>query len=191
LRPLVLVVGGLSGTGKTTLARKLAQELGAELLRSDVIRQSLFSKATEPQGVDAGKYRPELRERVYEEMFRMAAELHREHVSVIMDATFSTIATLHKAQIVASNQHSVFLAIECVCRPEVAQERITQRQEIGQDASDARPEIHDQQRLTWQPWPARIPHCRIDTEQPLTAQFDQVIQVLRGATPATGPAPVV
>jgi aminoglycoside phosphotransferase family enzyme/predicted kinase len=187
LKPLVLVVGGLSGTGKTTLARKLAHELGAELLRSDVIRQSLFDTRNAPQetGIDVGRYRPELREHVYSELFRIASDLHRERVSVILDATFSTTDALHRARSVASNQNAVFLAIECCCRPEVAHDRIRQRQKSGQDASEARPEIHDQQRLNWQPWPAEIPHCRIDTEQPLTAQFDQVIQALRQSFPAT------
>ena len=43
IRPLVIAVGGLAGTGKTTLATAIADALGAELLRTDVIRQELFS----------------------------------------------------------------------------------------------------------------------------------------------------
>jgi hypothetical protein len=44
------------------------------------------------------------------------------------------------------------------------------------DASDARPEIHDLQRSRWQTWPSEIPQIRIDTQQPLAAQVEQVVK---------------
>jgi hypothetical protein len=66
MKPLVLVVGGLAGTGKSTLARALAEELGAELLRTDVVRQEMFAAET----VAGGKYGDAARDQVYQEMFR-------------------------------------------------------------------------------------------------------------------------
>jgi predicted kinase len=178
LRPLVLVVGGLAGTGKTTLATAVAEALGAEVLRTDILRQKLFGGGSHAAEVDGGIYSPQARERVYEEIFRRAAELNANCISVALDGTFSTAEALHRAQKVVADSRSLFLAIECVCRSEVAHERICRRLSEGHDASDARPEIHDIQRMHWQPWPEGMPQIRVDTEQPLDKQVEQVIAAL-------------
>jgi uncharacterized protein len=178
LQPLVLAVGGLAGTGKTTLAAELAEALGAELLRTDVIRQELFGAGPHAAEADGGIYRPEARERVYQEMFRRAAALHTDRLSVVLDGTFSTLDILDQAHKLAVDPRGVFLAIECVCRPEIAHERISQRLAAGRDASDARPEIHDIQRIRWESWPAHVPQVRIDTQQPLNKQVEQTIAAL-------------
>ncbi len=175
LRPLVLVFGGLAGTGKTTLAMAVADALGVEVLRTDVLRQELFDDGSHAAEVDGGIYSAQARESVYEEMFRRAAELNADGISVALDGTFSTSKALHGAQKIGAGSRSLFLAIECVCRSEVAHERICQRLAEGHDVSDARPEIHDIQRIRWQRWPGDMPQVRIDTEQPLDKQIEQVI----------------
>lgn len=177
-RPLVLAVGGLSGTGKTTLAAALAEALGAELLRTDVVRQEIFGTDSHDSQADGGIYSPEARERVYEELFRQTAALHADRLSIVIDGTFSTQEMLRKSQQLAVQPRSLFLAVECVCPPEVAHWRISKRLTQGEDASEARPEIHDLQRQRWEAWPTEIPQIRIDTEQPLSQQVDQVVAAL-------------
>lgn len=178
LRPLVLVVGGLAGTGKTTLAIAVADALGAEVLRTDILRQELFGTGPHAAEVDGGIYSEETRERVYEEMFRRATELSADGISVALDGTFPALEALQKAQKVGADSRSLFLAIECVCRSEVAHERIYRRLAEGRDASDAGPEIHDIQQMRWQPWPEGMPQIRVDTEQPPEKQVEQVIAAL-------------
>jgi uncharacterized protein len=178
LRPLVLAVGGVAGTGKTTLAAALADALGAELLRTDVIRRELFGAGAHSPVKDGGIYSSESRQRVYAEMHHRAAAFHAERISVVLDGTFSTRAMLSQARALATGPHSTFLSIECVCRPEVARERIGQRLAADRDASEARPEIHDVQRLRWESRPADVPQVRVDTEQPLNTQVEQVIAAL-------------
>jgi uncharacterized protein len=178
LRPLLLAVGGVAGTGKTTLATAIADAFGAELLRTDVIRQEIFGTAPHAAATDGGIYSRPSRDRVYEEMLRRAAALHADRIFVVLDGTFSTLDMLQKAQKLAVDPRSGFLAIECVCRPEVARERISQRLAAARDVSDARPEIHDIQRTRWEPWPAGVPQVRIDTEQPINKQVEQVIAAL-------------
>lgn len=179
IRPLVLAVGGLSGTGKTTLAMALAEALGAELLRTDTIRKELFGGGSHIARKDVGIYTPEARQRVYDEMYKQGESLHSDRISVVLDGTFSTLEMLSKAQRLAADPRSIFLSVECICRPEVAHQRISRRLAQGRDASDARPEIHDLQRQRWETWPERIPQVRLDTEQPLDKQVEQVVVALK------------
>jgi len=183
LSPLVLAVGGLAGTGKTTLAAALAEAMGAVLLRTDLVRKELFGAGPHAAELDGGIYRPEARERVYEELYRRAAELHAQRISVVLDGTFSTLDQLRQAQQLTTNASGMFLAIECVCRPEIARERIDRRLAGGHDASDAQPEIHDIQRLRWETWPANSPQVCVDTEQPHSQQIEFVVDALHSLLP--------
>lgn len=178
LRPLVLAVGGLSGTGKSTLATALAEALGACLLRSDVIREKLFDPQSATWRPGEGIYSPEQRQQVYQEMFQRAVKLHQQQVAVVMDATFSNAANVREAMDVAEYPQTIALCVECQCRPEVARQRIAHRLQQGTDASAARPELHEQQQRQWQPWPADLPQCQIDTERPLAEQVAAVIAEL-------------
>ncbi len=181
--PLVVAMGGLAGTGKTTLAAAVAAALGAELLRTDLLRQELFSAGPHVAQADGGIYRPAARQKVYAELFARARALAGERCSVVLDGTFSTPDILRQAQAVARASNSALLAVECVCRPEVARERIVRRLAEGHDASDARPEIHDLQRLRWEAWPADVPQVRVDTEQPLIEQVACVLSALSHQIP--------
>jgi aminoglycoside phosphotransferase family enzyme/predicted kinase len=192
LRPLVLAIGGLSGTGKTTLAQALAKEFAAELLRSDVIRQKLFPENAQSSELATAKYSPESRQQVYHELFRRAGEIHRQKISVILDATFSTRASILDGSTLAADRASLFLAIECTCRPETSRERIALRRARGSDASEATADVYEQQRQTWEKWPSHVPQCQVDTEQPVHNQVARVIETLRsiaGTNTAAGCLP--
>ena len=77
---MMILVGGLPGSGKTYFAKRLAARIGAVCLSSDGVRKAL--KAT-------GKYKLEDRMIVYKELAKLA-ELHLiESQNVIVDATFS------------------------------------------------------------------------------------------------------
>lgn len=177
-RPLVIAVGGLAGTGKTTLATAIAESLGAELLRTDLLRLEIFGAGPHQAKANGGIYSPAARGRVYAKLIERARALHRQGISAVLDGTFATLDQLQQARAIAKEPRSGFLAIECVCRPELAHERIRRRLAAGGDASEARPEIHDIQRLRWEAWPAEVPQVRIDTEQTLGVQVQRVLSVL-------------
>jgi aminoglycoside phosphotransferase family enzyme/predicted kinase len=178
-RPILLAVGGLSGTGKTTLAAQLTERLGGELLRTDVIRRELLPGARDPVAFNSGNYTAELRRRVYLEMLRRAEALTADGVSVALDGTFSSAEAIVAAKQVADESNAIFLAIECHCRPEVARQRMARRQSAGSDASEARPEFHERQHMAWESWPDWMPQIQIDTESTLAAQTQAVVAELR------------
>jgi predicted kinase len=179
LTPLVIAVGGLAGTGKTTLASAAAEALGAEVLRTDVVRKELFGDGPRAAGVDGGIYERQAREQVYRELHRRAALLAAERVSVVLDGTYAALDQLRGAEQLATAAGAAFLAARCTCRPEVARERIARRLAAGTDASDAHPDLHEVQRQRWEPWPANVRQVRVDTEAPLERQLGQVLGALR------------
>ena len=85
-RPCRLVaIGGLSGSGKSTLAAALAPEIGARVLRSDVIRKRLFGVASETR-LPASAYAPGVSQRIYRALRDKAATALAAEYSVIIDA---------------------------------------------------------------------------------------------------------
>jgi aminoglycoside phosphotransferase family enzyme/predicted kinase len=91
-KPTVLGVGGLSGTGKTVLARSLAPSLapapGALVFRSDIERKALYGRG-ERERLPAGAYSAEFSETVYRTIIDKAARVARAGHSAIVDAVFA------------------------------------------------------------------------------------------------------
>jgi aminoglycoside phosphotransferase family enzyme/predicted kinase len=172
IRPLVVAIGGLSGNGKSTVARQAADALGAIVLRTDDIRQELFA-------ADPARYSPAAKEAVYTELFRRAAALLADGLSFILDATFENQTHLAAAQQLASAPPADFLAVECVCSREEAHRRIRARQSSATDSSEATTAIHDRQRESWKPWPTTLPHVKMNTEQSEQDQWAALVAALR------------
>jgi aminoglycoside phosphotransferase family enzyme/predicted kinase len=130
-------VGGLSGSGKTTLARALAPRVGgppgAVLLRSDEIRKRLWSAAP-LQRLPADAYSAEAGERVYAEMFRLAAVMLAAGRSVVMDATFLEEARRGEASAVAAKAGAPFQGMWLETDGACLRQRLASRHG---DASDA------------------------------------------------------
>ena len=79
-RSALVLVGGLPGTGKSTLAAGLADETGWVLVRSDEVRQQ--------RPLDPDRYAPEAVAAVYDELLRTAREHLEQGESVILDASW-------------------------------------------------------------------------------------------------------
>lgn len=85
----LIAVGGLSGSGKSTVAAVLAPDLGpapgARVLSSDRIRKALFGEAAETR-LPPEAYRPDVSENVYGLIAERAALLLKQGHAVIADA---------------------------------------------------------------------------------------------------------
>jgi predicted kinase len=148
------------------------------VLRTDVVRQKMAAEAA-GGGNENAKYSDDARQRVYEELLQRAVDVHAQRIAVVLDGTFAQLSAIRQAWELVGGTQSVFLAIECSCRAEVAHARIRQRLAEGRDASEAGPEVHDQQRAEWEAWPEELPQIRVDTEEPLPRQVERVMRALR------------
>ncbi|MGM0584673.1 MAG: AAA family ATPase [Pseudomonadota bacterium] len=91
IRPRLVAVGGISGTGKTSLARAIAPDLaplaGAVMIRSDVTRKRLAGAPPEAR-LDKAAYSERMNRRVMARMARDARRVLRAGLPVVLDATF-------------------------------------------------------------------------------------------------------
>lgn len=89
--PRLVAIGGLSGTGKSVLARGLAGPIepppGAVIIRSDVVRKHLFG-VDEATALPEAAYRLDVTERVYGMMVATAQRVLAQGCSVVLDAAY-------------------------------------------------------------------------------------------------------
>lgn len=139
--PRLIAIGGLSGTGKTTLARRLApplgQPCGAVILRSDTIRKRLHGIAMEER-LPPESYTPESSRQVYAAMQARAGTLLAAGATVIMDAVFGRPEECEMAEAVARAAGCRFDGVWLTAPEAVLTQRVTSRQN---DASDATADV--------------------------------------------------
>lgn len=131
--PRLLAIGGLSGSGKSHTARKLAPDLGAVILRSDEVRKRLWG--VEPlQALPPEAYGPDQSQRVYDRMRHEAALILKAGQSVVLDAVFLKPEERDAARALAAEHGAAFQGIWLEAPTDVLAARIAAR--TG-DASDA------------------------------------------------------
>lgn len=136
-KPCLIAIGGLSGTGKSTLAKALAPGLGnppgARVLRSDVLRKRISKVAPETRLPDSA-YTTDEQKRVYREMVSRAATNLASGYAVIADAVFAHADERQLIADVAREVGVTFCGLWLTAPAPVLETRLEQRQ---MDASDA------------------------------------------------------
>jgi hypothetical protein len=182
-RPCLVLVGGLPGTGKSTLARGLAERAGFCLIRSDVVRKELAGlhdaaagQASAPFGT--GIYAPEWNERTYRECLHQAEALLFEGKRVLVDASFRD-AKMRQAFLEAATNCGVpTVFLHCQADQETARARLEARRN---DVSDADWSIYQQIAESWVK-PGLLTErrlCEIPTNASREDALSRAIQVLR------------
>ncbi|TKX46879.1 kinase [Halorubrum sp. SD690R] len=125
----LVVVCGLPGVGKTTVAERIADHVDGRIRRTDVIRKQLFD---DPEYTDAET------EAVYAELLARARDDVDAGGAVVLDATFADARFRADAQETAAEAAAEFDLVEVACDEAVVERRIERRDGI----SDADFEIH-------------------------------------------------
>jgi uncharacterized protein len=154
-RASVIITSGVSGAGKTTVARALAESLGAIRLRSDVERKRLHGLAATARtgaGISAGLYGARANVATYGHLAGLAGAILPSGFPVIVDAAFLRRAERDTVRDVAREAGAQFLIVACDAPPAVLRERVLVRERSGQDASEATVAVLEHQIETREPF---------------------------------------
>ncbi len=153
--PGLILMHGVSGSGKTTISTKIMLELGAIRVRSDIERKRTELEGETGQesfGRNKDLYHSSMTEAVYRRLRELASLLLQCGETVIVDATF--LKEGHRAHFFQLSQDCgcpcVILAISAPTK--VLEERLQMRNEEGIDASDATAEVMKQQKKLKKPF---------------------------------------
>jgi aminoglycoside phosphotransferase family enzyme/predicted kinase len=144
--PRMIVIGGLSGSGKTTTARVLAALVGpapgAVIIRSDVVRKQLMG-VHETDRLPQSAYTPEMSEKVFSSVAERAATVLSTGHAVITDAVYGETEQRDQIRSVARRAGVPLDAVWLEAPAPVLKMRIASREG---DASDATVEVMMDQR---------------------------------------------
>jgi aminoglycoside phosphotransferase family enzyme/predicted kinase len=146
--PLLVVMSGLSGSGKTWIAARLIAALPAIRVRSDVERKRRFGideTADTDSDVAQGIYAPEVSGYVYARLGAVAELLLKSGHSVILDAAYLTVAQRNAAREAAERAGAGFVVLHTTAAEDLLRERIAVRQIQHEDASEANFAVLDYQ----------------------------------------------
>jgi aminoglycoside phosphotransferase family enzyme/predicted kinase len=155
----LILMSGLSGSGKSTTAKYIAQKLGAIHLRSDAVRKHLAGIPLLERG---GKeiYTEEMTQKTYTRLLSWGILLASQGWSVILDAKYDRQQFRTEAIAIAQQQQLPLQVIHCTAPIEVLQQRLSDR--TG-DIADATADL-----LTSQ----------IDRSEPFTEKEQSYITIL-------------
>jgi aminoglycoside phosphotransferase family enzyme/predicted kinase len=182
LGPVLVAVGGIIATGKSTVAEAIARERSAPIVDADRTRKAMIgAQPTEPVHTAAwtGAYDPAFTEQVYAEVLRRAEVVLRSGRPVVVDASFRSRDFRAAARRLAQRLGVPFRFVECRVDPEVCRARLEERAR-GQTVSDGRLEILDDFVAAWQTvdeLPADE-HVVVDTGRPLAESLATIRQVV-------------
>jgi hypothetical protein len=165
IRPLIFVVSGLTGTGKSTVAQKLAIDYHAAQINTDVVRKQHAGIEQYERHHDefhTGLYSPENIDKTYEQVMDLARKHLRKKENVVLDATFQKRNYREMVRNVAQTHDAIPVFILCTCPDEVVKRRLEERLK-KKSVSDGRWEIYREQKKTFEPFSPDEPFLPMDT----------------------------
>jgi len=152
--PYMLIMHGVSGSGKSWFAGQLTEILGAIQLRSDIERKRLYGYRTEAKtgsGVQTGIYSQAASERTYIHLAELAGSVVSGGLPVIVDAAFLKLGERQHFQRLAESLGVPFGIVHMEADDSTLVARIERRQQAGTDPSEAGVAVLKSQLATQEP----------------------------------------
>jgi aminoglycoside phosphotransferase family enzyme/predicted kinase len=184
VRPALIAMTGLSGTGKSTMAMALARALGVPVFASDAVRKELAGQASPaPAAWERGLYAPERVEATYERLIELATQTLGAGRAAILDATFLDGKRRDRLATVARTAGVPLVLVETTCDEETAAGRILMRARRGDSRSDATVEVYRRQHAAALASPPPVPsgavHVVVNTGADGPVNLDPTLAALR------------
>jgi hypothetical protein len=179
----LVIMSGLSGSGKTRVSGQLMAAIPAIRIRSDLERKRIFGLSeTEDSASDleSGIYTSEANKIVYQRLYEIARMILEAGHSVILDAAFLKVADRTTAISVATDFGLPCILLEVTAPTKLLRERIRQRSLRRNDASEAGLEVLEHQLATAEPLTQKEQKIAISFENKGEIDIDALAaQVLR------------
>ncbi|MEO1783843.1 AAA family ATPase [Thermodesulfobium sp. 4217-1] len=153
--PTIFVISGLSGTGKSALAKRLSSQTDIKRLSSDEIRKELAGVPKHESAkadYNAGIYSPDFTKNVYSRMLEQTEREIQSNRSVILDATFNSDVYRNMIVDLAKKLETDMVLIEREADFEIIAERLKKRALKRNTSSDADLDIYRRQLSEYKPW---------------------------------------
>jgi predicted kinase len=178
-RPTLWVVCGMPASGKSTIAKKLAETLDVKVLRSDVIRKGLFRLQPDEKidvPFEEGIYSKGASSLTYGKLLLLAQDEIEKGYSAILDATYNS--RHHRSEVLrlAKDMDTNLMFVECTCPESILKERLMSR-EATSSVSDARLRHYEKIKARFEPLNEVRDemHISVDTERPLQESMEHIL----------------
>lgn len=175
--PFLLLMHGVSGSGKSYLSKRLFEAMGAIRIRSDVERKRIFRSASRSEKLEM--YGSDMNIRTFHRLVDMTRLMLRAGISVVVDATFIRLRGRALYRQMAEREGIPMRIISCHCDQNLIEARLKRRAEEGSDPSDADIEVMRRQLAILHPITAEEQLLTLEVDTRDDEAIDQLLSQLR------------
>lgn len=170
VKPFLIVMSGLPGTGKSYFSRKLTERLSCVRLESDELRKLLFPRPT---------YAADENQRLFSALHRLTEELLQRNIPVLLDAT--NLIERHREQLyhIAERLGAKLILVRVEAPPEVVRQRLEARMSRTDREDSSEADFSVYQRMRRRVQQIRRRHFVVDTSRDITPVLEKIVREVR------------
>lgn len=167
VKPALILVSGLPGTGKSFFSRKLSERLPSVILESDTLRKILFPSPS---------YTPRENNRLFTAIHSLVKELLKSGITVILDATNLIERNRENLYRIADNVQAKLIIVKVEAPTDVVQQRLLERSinADSNESSDADWQIYEMMKPKTQK--IHRNYFRLDTSKDINPVINKIIR---------------